>query len=110
MGPLFAIIGALAGGLFVYRNKTRSYRSVYILGGSLVASSLFGLLFGPLFRPPVLGVPKTTNGRTVVANLYDSFMHVFNTQIIAVLYIIVAILLATFVFQHFKKIKSVFVK
>lgn len=50
-------------------------------GLMVLAGYIVGLLFGPLFRPPVLSQFSNANLRIVAENLYNSFVASFNSQI-----------------------------
>lgn len=110
LGPLALLSLAGCAAYLLYRNRSSLYTWLYAIGGTLFAAGLFGLLYGPLFRPPVTNAAKTINGRVVVGNLYDAFMGQFTHYLYALIYCTLALVAALFVIQNFKKIKSLFSK
>ncbi len=74
---IFAVL-LLAYPHLKYRNDTKS---LLILQATIITLvGLFGLLFGPLFKPPVLSSINEPSGRIIVSNIYDSFISTFNSQ------------------------------
>ncbi len=74
---IFAVL-LLAYPHLKFRNDTKY---LLILQATIVTLvGLFGLLFGPLFKPPVLSSINEPSGRIIVSNIYDSFISTFNSQ------------------------------
>lgn len=82
---------------------------VLLSQGLIVLAAYFiGLLFGPLFRPPVLAQFNNANLRTVAENLYNSFIASFNSQIQLLLVlglVMVAVPLGDQLYKYIKKKK-----
>jgi hypothetical protein len=110
LGPLAVIAVIACVALLLYRNRKSLYTWAYAISGSLLVAAIFGLLYGPLFRPPVTSAARTINGRVVVGNLYDAFMGQFASIMYVLLYTVLIALAALFIAQNFKKIKALVTK
>jgi hypothetical protein len=75
-----------------FRNRSKYYQIALMQGSVLAVAGLLSLLFGPLFRPPVLAHVTSPNMRIVVGNMYNAFINLFNNQ--AYTFITIGVLLA----------------
>lgn len=80
ISPL-ALLGALALLVVPHAKYRKDWSKILaVQGGFIVLAGIFTLAVGPLFKPLVLGGIAQTLPRTVVGNLYDSFIATFNQQ------------------------------
>lgn len=90
ISPLAAIIGTL-GFIYPYLGRGKKLASDWSIpvkqGLTVLVVGLFGLSWGPLFKPPVLANINTDYGRTVVGNIYDAFIATFNHQTMWLVYL-----------------------
>ncbi len=87
LGPI-AFIGAVVLIIFPYAKWRSDYKIILATqSAALLLASLFGLLVGPLFRPPILSRVATPEGRTVVGNLYNAFIATFNHQTVMLVWV-----------------------
>lgn len=107
MAPIATLLGVMAASFILYIYRKKIYLALYLIFGTLFFASIIGLVVGPLFKPPVLNIAKTINSRTVVANIYDAFTHLFTVQNYAVIYLSLSALAALFVLQHYKKFLAI---
>jgi hypothetical protein len=109
LSPLSALL--VIGCAFGYIKRSKNgYRRLYVVCATVAASTLTTIAMGPLFKPPVLELAKTTSTRTVVSNLYDAFLHLFTQQLLIALVLSIVIALALFIIQNQRKIVAVFTK
>lgn len=80
LAPL-ALLIALVLIAFPYIKGRANYLSIMLVQGiMIILIGLLSFLIGPLFRPAVLSSIQDPSGRTIVENLYNSFLATFNTQ------------------------------
>ncbi|NBU34106.1 hypothetical protein EB118_03875 [bacterium] len=109
LSPLSALL--VIGCAFGYIKRSKNgYRRLYVVCATVAASTLTAIAMGPLFKPSVLEFAKSTSTRTVVANLYDAFLHLFTRQLFIALVLSIIIALALFIVQNQRKIVAVFTK
>lgn len=94
---------------YIYR-KRHGYRRIYVVCATVMASSVTALVMGPLFKPPVLELAKTTGGRTVMGNLYDAFLRLFTNQLLIVLVLSVMVAAIAYLIQNQKTLVAFFSK
>jgi len=86
-GTLFLWLAPVAGVsaliILAYPHIKRKALTMGVLvwqGTALIATGLFALLVGPLFRPALLAQVENPNFRIVVGNVYNAFIATFNQQ------------------------------
>ncbi|NBX97492.1 hypothetical protein EBQ81_01325 [bacterium] len=109
LSPLSAllVIGCAIG--YIKRSKN-GYRRLYVVCATVASSTLAAIAMGPLFKPAVLELAKTTSTRTIVGNLYDAFLALFTQQLLLVLVLSVLVAIALFLVQNYKTIVGFFSK
>ena len=79
-GPLAALGAIIALAVPYVVDRRRYIQIALIQGGAIMLFGIVAMLFGPLFRPPVLANIPTANARIVIGNIYDAFIQTFNAQ------------------------------
>lgn len=82
LGPIsaLAVLAMLAYPHFRRRNFNDSKKLLLLQGTMILATGLFAMALGPIFRPTVLAQVTSFNLRIVVQNIYNSFIATFNSQ------------------------------
>lgn len=82
LGPLSLAIALGLMICWVMRAKPKSAKLLRVRVVSLlvVASGAIALLFGPMFKPPVLSVAENARAQTLLGNIFDAFIAPFNQQ------------------------------
>lgn len=75
---LLLALGTMAAPYILFRRNWRGILSVQAL--AIIASGMLALAVGPLFRPIILANITDALPRTVIGNLYDSFMTTYSSQ------------------------------
>jgi len=102
-----AFIVAIVAFVLPYTKKYRDIKIIALTQGiCLAVVGTFGLLIGPLFRPPVLAAAKTSEGRTVLANLYDAFLAPFNNQTTVLIFMGLALVLIVAILYLYPVIRT----
>lgn len=107
LSPISAAVALGCAIAYIYR-KRHGYRRVYIVCATVAASTVAALVMGPLFKPPVLELAKTTGGRTVMGNLYDAFLRLFTNQLLVVLVLSVLVAAIAYLIQNQKTLRGFF--
>lgn len=80
LSPVSAAL-ALGCAIAYIRRQKHGYKRIYVVCATVAVSTVTALGMGPLLKPSLLELAKTTGGRTVMGNLYDSFLVLFNNQL-----------------------------
>lgn len=107
LSPVTFILSLL---LFVYphikyKNDTKTL--IILQGIILTIMSLFGLLLGPLFKPPALSGISEPSGKIIAGNLYDGFIGTFNSQTLMLVSIGTTIISASMLWFLYPTIKNI---
>ena len=101
-----ALLGAAAVLALPYlRNRSQWRKILPIQGVGIAAAGVLAMAIGPLFRPVVLGNISESLPRTIVGNLYDSFIDTYNHQSMYLIWIGVLVLVASLaIYLYFKQL------
>lgn len=104
---LLAGLAALGLLIWPYIENRQAYKQYLLIQGlSVAAFGLLALILGPLFRPMLLGNVESANIRVVVGNLYDAFLHTFNTQTAVIVVVGVAAVVASLTIRLIQKYRQ----
>lgn len=87
----FATIAAFAA--YIFLNRSRLVRSIYMVGASIIIVSVIGLFTGPFIPPFVASLVNLIGIRSIVEDLSIAFLEPFQIQLLSTLVLTAAVLL-----------------